>query len=66
MKYEILTSGSPQGLSKKVNDCIADGWKPIGSHSVVTERSFNRFAGQQHMDTRHEIEYAQTMIKEEV
>lgn len=66
MKYEIVSAGSPQGLTKKINECIAEGWKPIGSHTVVTERSINRYAGQQHMDTRHDVEYAQTMIKEDV
>lgn len=62
MKYEIVSAGSPQGLTKKINECIAEGWKPIGSHTVVTERSINRYAGQQHMDTRHDVEYAQTMV----
>ena len=66
MQYEILTSGSPKSLTEKVNECIKKGWKPIGSHIVTTLRDFNRFSGTQHMDTRHDIEYSQTMIKESV
>lgn len=65
MQYKVISAGSPQGLTEKVQELISEGWKPVGSHSVVTERSINRYAGQQQMDTRHEIEYAQTMVMEE-
>ena len=65
MQYKVISAGSPQGLTEKVQELISEGWKPVGSHSVVTERSINRYAGQQHMDTRHEIEYAQTMVKDD-
>ena len=65
MKYEVLSAGTPSSLTEKVNHCIAEGWKPIGSHSVVTERSVNRYAGNTLMDTRHQLEFHQTMIKED-
>jgi hypothetical protein len=41
----------------------ADGWEPIGSHSVVVVHSQNRYAGNQHMDTINETEYSITMQK---
>ena len=41
----------------------ADGWEPVGSHSVVVIHSQNRYAGSQHMDTINETEYSITMQK---
>lgn len=65
MKYEILYSSSPSGLSQKVNEHIKqEGWKPVDGHKVVELHRQNRFSGSQHMDTRIESEYSQTMIKE--
>lgn len=64
MEYQILYSGSPSGLTQKVNEQIKEGWKPVGGHSVVEHHRQNRFSGSQHMDTRIESEYSQTMIKE--
>ena len=64
MEYKIVYSSSPSGLSEKVNNLINEGWKPIGGHSVVELHRQNRFSGSQHMDTRIESEYSQTMIKE--
>lgn len=65
MKNKILTSGSPDTLNRMIEEHIAEGWEPIGSHSVVVIHSQNRYAGTQHMDTIHRIEYAQTMRKTE-
>ena len=64
MDYKIVTSSSGQGLTTKIKELMTDGWKPVGSHQVVVLHSQNRFSGSQHMDTKHETEYSQTMIKE--
>ena len=40
---------------------IAEGWEPIGSHSVVSTHSQNRYSGMQLMDTIHNSEYSITM-----
>ncbi len=60
-KIKIITASSPDGLNSKVQDMIAEGWEPLGSHSAVNTHSQNRYAGTQHMDTRHETEYSITM-----
>jgi len=64
MEYKIVSASSPQGLTSKIIELMTDGWKPVGSHQVVVLHSQNRFSGSQHMDTRNETEYSQTMIKE--
>jgi hypothetical protein len=65
MEYKIVSSSSPQGLSVIVSNKINEGWEPVGSHQVVVVHSQNRFSGSQHMDTKHETEYSQTMIKKD-
>lgn len=65
MKQKIITSRSAHGLNEKIEQMISEGWKPIGSHQVVAIHSQNRFAGTQHRDTLHEVEYSQTMLKED-
>ena len=64
MNYKIVTSSNGQTLTTKINELMTDGWKPVGSHQVVVLHSQNRFSGSQHMDTKHETEYSQTMVKE--
>ena len=64
MNYTIVSGHSPQDLSKKVNEKINEGWKPIGSHQVVEQHRQNRYSGQQWMDTRIECDYSQTMVRE--
>jgi len=64
MGYKVVTSSSPEGLTRQVNELILSGWKPVGSHTVVETHRQNRYSGTQHMDTRIETEYSQTMIKE--
>jgi len=64
MNYKIVTSSSGQGLTTKIKELMTDGWKPVGSHQVVVLHSQNRFSGSQHMDTKHETEYSQSMVKE--
>jgi hypothetical protein len=65
MEQKIITSGSAHGLNEKIEKLISEGWKPLGSHQVVAKHSKNRFSGTQHKDTIHELEYSQTMIKDE-
>jgi hypothetical protein len=62
-EYKIIESGSPNSLTREVNELIKEGWTPVGSHQVVIRREQNRFRGQQHVDTLNDIEYSQTMIK---
>lgn len=64
MEFKILSSGSPEELTRKVNEHITDGWKPVGNHSVVEIHRQNRYSGQQHMDTRIEVEYSISIVKE--
>lgn len=64
MEYKVVSSSSPEGLTRQVNELILNGWKPVGSHTVVETHRQNRFSGTQHMDTRIETEYSQTMIKD--
>jgi hypothetical protein len=65
MEYKIVKSSTASGLAEVVNMYIADGFKPIGSHQVVTTRELNRFRGSQHADTIIDNEYSQTMVKGE-
>ena len=62
-RYKIVSSSSPEGLTIAVNNLVAHGWEPIGSHQVVLHQSQNRYAGSQHMDTRHQADYSQTLIR---
>jgi hypothetical protein len=63
MEYKIVSGGSPSELTTKVNEKINDGWELVGSHQVVIHREQNRYSGQQHMDTRIEVEYSISMVK---
>jgi hypothetical protein len=63
MEYKIVSASSPQGLSNTINVLMGEGWEPIGSHQVVVTHDQNRYRGTQHIDTTHETEYSQTMIK---
>ena len=35
MEYNILFNDSQFGLVDEVNDCIENGWKPIGGISIL-------------------------------
>jgi hypothetical protein len=63
MEYKVIYADSPSELSTKVNLYINEGFVPIGSHQVQTIHSQNRFRGDQLVDTKHELEYSQTLIK---
>jgi hypothetical protein len=64
MSYDIIYSSSPEGLVKKVNEKINEGWKPVGQHQVVEYHHQNRYSGTQLMDTIIKLEYSQTIIKD--
>jgi hypothetical protein len=63
MEYKITTSSSPNTLTENVKLLISEGWEPIGTHQVVVTHSQNRFRGTQLVDTLHQTEYSQTLIK---
>jgi hypothetical protein len=63
MKYKILVSHSGEDLTRRVEQHIEDGWTPFGSHQVVVKHEQNRFRGTQHVDTLNELEYSQTIMK---
>ncbi len=63
MDYKVIYASSPSELSNKVKEYVADNWEPIGSHQVATIHSQNRFRGDQLVDTKHELEYSQTLVK---
>jgi hypothetical protein len=64
MKYLLVRSSNADRLTEKVNQYIAEGYKPIGSHQAVVKHEQNRFRGNQHADTINELEYTQTMVRE--
>lgn len=64
MEYKIISSRSPEELTRKVNEQLNDGWKLVGGHSVVEIHRQNRYSGMQHMDTRIEVEYSQSIVRE--
>ena len=64
MDYKIVTSSNSHTLTENIRLLISEGWKPVGSHQVVTIHDQNRYRGTQHIDTTHETEYSQTMVKE--
>lgn len=63
-KYKVVSGGSPNELTDKVNILLETGeWFINGGHQVVILRQQNRYRGDQHIDTLNEIEYTQTLIK---
>jgi hypothetical protein len=63
MDYKIVTSSNSHTLTENIRLLIGEGWEPVGSHQVVTIHDQNRYRGTQHIDTTHETEYSQTLIK---
>ena len=59
----ILTSSNPRGLEKKIAEKIEEGFVSVGSHQVVTIYSQNKFSGSQFMATQHDLEYSQSMVR---
>lgn len=64
MEYQVVSSSHSGGLTSKVNTYIKDGWRPISGHLVVEVHRQNRFSGSQHIDTKIEVEYSQSMTRE--
>jgi hypothetical protein len=65
MKYKVVHSSSPEGLEKKVNELIGEGFTPTGGVNVNIIRQQNRYSGSQHMDTINSLEYVQSLVKDE-
>jgi hypothetical protein len=65
MKTKIITASNAHTLNKMIEEKTSEGWEVVGNHSVVIIHSQNRYAGSQHMDTRHEAEYSITIRKAE-
>jgi hypothetical protein len=65
MKYKVVSSSHPEGLEKKVNKLISEGFTPTGGVIVNIIRQQNRYSGSQHMDTINSLEYVQSVIKNE-
>ena len=63
MKYKIVSANSPNELTNIVNEHLQEGWEISGSHQVQVIHSQNRYRGDQHIDTKNELEYSQTIIK---
>lgn len=64
MEFKILTSHSVSGLNQQIREQIFEGFKPVGGHQVVKKHEQLRFSGLQHKDTIIELEYSQSMVKE--
>jgi hypothetical protein len=65
MEYKVVNSSHPEGLEKKVNKLISEGFTPTGPVQVNIIRQQNRYSGSQHMDTINTLEYVQSVIKSE-
>lgn len=63
MEQKIITSHTASGLNEQIKKMIAEGWEPVGGHSVVQVHAQNRYTGMQHKDTIYDSEYSQTMRK---
>jgi hypothetical protein len=61
----VVHSSFPEGLEKKVNELIEEGFTPTGGVNVNIIRHRNRYSGSQHMDTINTLEYVQSLIKNE-
>jgi hypothetical protein len=62
-EQKIIVANSPHDLNKKIEDHVKEGWKCVGSHTAIQLHAQLRYAGNQHKDTVHSAEYAQTMKK---
>jgi hypothetical protein len=63
MEYKVVYGESPSELTRSVSENLNNGWELSGSHQVVIRRQQNRYSGQQWMDTVNQLEYSQTLIK---
>ncbi len=66
MEYKILASKYHHRLAELVNNHIKDDWIPLGSHVITEECRHNRYNNDsRHIETIIDVEYSQTMIKNE-
>ena len=65
MEYKVIYGSSPSELTSSVNKYLQEGWEISGSHQVQVIHSQNRYRGDQHLDTKHELEYSQTIVRHE-
>ena len=63
MEYKVVYGESPSELTRLVSENLNNGWELSGSHQVVVRRQQNRYRGDQHIDTVNDLEYSQTLIK---
>ena len=63
MEYKVVYGDSPSELTRLVSENLNNGWELSGSHQVVVRRQQNRYRGDQHIDTVNDLEYSQTLIK---
>ena len=64
MEYKIVIGKTAYDLNNAVAEFAKEGWSPVGSHQVVVRHEQNRFAGTQHKDTIYDLEYSQTMTRQ--
>jgi len=64
IEYKVIAQDSVHNLNTAVNQLIAEGWRPIGSHTICQVFQQNRYRGDQHIDTIFENEVSQTLIRE--
>jgi len=62
LKQQVIYATSAFTLNKKIDEAIAEGWQPLGSHQVVNSHHQLRYSGMQHKDTQIESEYSQTIV----
>ena len=62
-KYKVVSGGSPNELSNKVNENLNEGWEIFGGHQVVIQHQEYRYGGDRISESRHQLEYTQTMCK---
>lgn len=64
MEYKVVTSTSASGLTTKINEAVAEGWKvEKRSYNVVERNHQLRYSGSQHRDTQIESQYSVLMKK---
>jgi len=65
MQQKVITSGNASALNHEIAKMIEDGWKPLGPHRVVEVLHQLQYSGSEHKRTLIEVEYSQTMVKED-
>ena len=61
--YKIVSGRTPEDLTDNVRTSIQEGWKPVGSHTVVCTNTTERFSGSQNTGSHSTFEYCQTVVK---